>query len=184
MPQRWPPGVITQSAPLGIVGVGNAGKALGEVKICTLSGCWEMVGASTSKQCCAKQRCSLGAADAIGAAAIAIAAAPAAKDAVMASPTMTLPRPQNRTAGQGSPHRWHASKPLPAVIYPFCADGLDCRPRSAAGPLGRDCRGGGRRRGLGERLWLSVPAASHSRWSSDAHSSRCDSRGRRPAWGP
>jgi hypothetical protein len=69
----------------------TAGKALEEVEICTLSGSWEMVGASTSKQCCSKQRCSLGAADAIGAATIAIAAAPAAKGTVMAFPTMTLP---------------------------------------------------------------------------------------------
>jgi hypothetical protein len=58
--------------------------ALGEVKMCTLAGPWRMVGASASKQCCSKHYCSLGAADAIGAAAIAIAAAPAAKDAVMA----------------------------------------------------------------------------------------------------
>jgi len=67
---------------------------LGELKICTLPRPWETVDASTSKQCCAKHCCSLGAADAIGAAAIAIAAAPAAKDAVMALipvPTMTLP---------------------------------------------------------------------------------------------
>jgi hypothetical protein len=68
--------------------------ALGEVKICTLAGRWEMMGASASKQCCPKHCCSLGAADAIGAATIAIATAPAAKGAVMALipvPTMMLP---------------------------------------------------------------------------------------------
>jgi|GEM_PF-6235748 len=62
----------------------NAGIGLGEVKICTLPGLWEMGGAPASKQCCSKHCCSLGAADAIGVAAIAIAAPPAAKDAVMA----------------------------------------------------------------------------------------------------
>jgi hypothetical protein len=58
--------------------------SLGEMKICTLPGRWEMVGAPASKQCCSKHCCSFGAANAIGAAAIAIAAAPTAKAAVMA----------------------------------------------------------------------------------------------------
>jgi len=60
-----------------------AGKSSGEVTICTLPGRWEMIGASAARQCCSKHCCSLGAADAIGAAAIAIAAAPATKAAVM-----------------------------------------------------------------------------------------------------
>jgi len=68
--------------------------ALGEVKICTLSGPWRMMGAPASKQCCRKHCCSLGAADAIGAATIAVATAAAAKGAVMALipvPTVMLP---------------------------------------------------------------------------------------------
>src|SRR4029077_16350385 len=48
--------------------------SLGEVKICTLPGLWEMVGAPASKQCCSKHCCSLGAAEALGAVAIATAA--------------------------------------------------------------------------------------------------------------
>jgi hypothetical protein len=58
-----------------LVGGKNAGRGLGEVRICTSPGSWEMVGAATSKQCCSKQRCSLGAAQALGAVAIATAAA-------------------------------------------------------------------------------------------------------------
>jgi len=60
-----------------------AGKSLGEVTICTLPGRWEMIDTSAARQCCSKHCCSLGAADAIGAAAIAIVAAPATKATVM-----------------------------------------------------------------------------------------------------
>jgi hypothetical protein len=56
----------------------TAGKSLGEVTISTLAGPWRMVGASAAKQCCSKQCCLLGAADAIGAMRTAIAAATAA----------------------------------------------------------------------------------------------------------
>src|SRR4029077_12532940 len=52
--------------------------ALDEVTICTLAGPWGMVGASAAKQCCSRQCCSLGAADAIGAMPTAMAAATAA----------------------------------------------------------------------------------------------------------
>jgi hypothetical protein len=73
----------------------TAGMTLGEVTICTLSGRWEIVGVSASKQWFSKHCCSLGAADATGAAAIAIATAPAVKGAVMAlipvHMVMTLP---------------------------------------------------------------------------------------------
>jgi hypothetical protein len=63
---------------LGLLLRGNtAGKSLGEVTISTLAGPWRMVGASAAKQCCSKQCCSLGAADAIGAMRTAIAAATA-----------------------------------------------------------------------------------------------------------
>ena len=51
--------------------------------ICTLPGACEMSDAPAARQCCSKHCCSLGAANAIGAAAIAIAAAPATKAAVM-----------------------------------------------------------------------------------------------------
>jgi hypothetical protein len=114
--------------------------ACGELTICALPGPWRMAGASVSKQCCSKHCCSLNAADAIGAAAIAIATAPATKAAVMALipvPTATLPRPQNRTARQDSPHRWHASTP-PASCNLFRSGRPRCRSRpTSLSPTGR-----------------------------------------------
>jgi hypothetical protein len=66
--------------------------ALGEVKICTLSGPLRMMGAPASKQCCSKQCCSLGAADAIGAMPTAMAAATAAT-VPATDPANTIRRP-------------------------------------------------------------------------------------------
>ena len=66
--------------------------ALGEVTICTLAGPWRMVGASAAKQCCSKQCCSLGAADAIGAMPTAMAAATAAT-VPATDPANTIRRP-------------------------------------------------------------------------------------------
>ena len=82
------------------------------MKVCTLPGSWEMVGASASKQCCAKHCFSLGAADAIGAAAIAIAAAPAAKDAVM-------------TACHNGETPYQASTDLEAPAGPYTFDDVN-----------------------------------------------------------
>jgi hypothetical protein len=66
--------------------------ALGEVKICTLAGPWQMIGASASKQCCSKQCCSLGVAAAIGAMPTAMAAATAAT-VPATDPPNTIRRP-------------------------------------------------------------------------------------------
>ena len=65
-----------------------------------------------SKQCCAKHCFSLGAADAIGAAAIAIAAAPAAKDAVM-------------TACHNGETPYQASTDLEAPAGPYTFDDVN-----------------------------------------------------------
>jgi hypothetical protein len=65
---------------------------LGEVKICTLAGPWQIIGASASKQCCSKQCCSLGAAAAIGAMPTAMAAATAAT-VPATDPPNTIRRP-------------------------------------------------------------------------------------------
>jgi hypothetical protein len=92
----------------------TAGKSWGEVTICTLPGRWEMVGAFAAKQCCCKHCFSLGAADAIGAAAIiAIAAAPATKAAVL----VLIPVPYS-SASAGPTPPWAASAPA-AVARPF-----------------------------------------------------------------